>query len=216
MKKNLPVTGKEVVLDEKCTIISTKDIKGRITYANQEFTTICGFNEHELLGQSHNIMRHPDMPPEAFHNMWDTIQQGTPWRGIVKNRCKNGDHYWVDAFVTPVMDSNDQIVRYQSVRSRPTRQQIADAESLYGKLNRKEITSIPNKLKFGDISLMKRMMLVRLIISLLPVAGISLWANDIITAWSLAVLSLFTPIILIISLWLIHKTLVQPIRHIVY
>ncbi|HEA25543.1 MAG TPA: PAS domain S-box protein, partial [Ectothiorhodospiraceae bacterium] len=90
MKKNLPITGKEVQLSEESTIISTTDMKGRITYVNKEFINISGFSEDELVGQSHNVVRHPDMPAEAFKDLWETIQAGDPWRGIVKNRCKNG------------------------------------------------------------------------------------------------------------------------------
>lgn len=88
MKKNLPITGKEIKLGENNTIISTTDLKGQITYVNKDFKDISGFSEDELIGQSHNIIRHPDMPPEAFQNLWDTLKEGTPWRGIVKNRCK--------------------------------------------------------------------------------------------------------------------------------
>lgn len=80
---------------------------------------ISGFTEDELIEQSHNIVRHPEMPPEAFKDLWDTIKAGVPWRGVVKNCWKNGEHYWVDAFVTPVTDSSGQVIGYQSVRSRP-------------------------------------------------------------------------------------------------
>jgi len=97
MKRNFPVTGRENDYPDSITIISTTDIKGIITYANQGFIDIAGFSEEELIGKNHNIVRHPDMPPAAFQHLWDTIKAGQPWRGIVKNRCKNGDHYWVDA-----------------------------------------------------------------------------------------------------------------------
>ena len=102
MKKNLPVTNTEVLLDPDTTIISTTDLKGQITYVNEEFIQISGFEKDELIGKSHNIVRHPDMPPEAFADLWETIKSGKPWRGLVKNRCKNGDYYWVDAFVTQI------------------------------------------------------------------------------------------------------------------
>ena len=133
MKKNLPISGKEQDYSDKTTIISTTDIKGIITYVNQGFVEVSGFTEQELLGKNHNIVRHPDMPPVAFRDLWDTVKTGKPWRGIVKNRCKNGDHYWVDAYVTPLYEGG-KIVGYQSVRSKPKRVQIEGAEKLYKKL----------------------------------------------------------------------------------
>lgn len=134
MRKNLPVTNNERSFGEDITIISTTDTKGIITYVNQEFIEISGFTEEELIGQNHNIVRHPDMPPAAFKDLWDTVKSGRSWRGIVKNRCKNGDYYWVDAYVTPVYE-NGQLVGYQSVRTKPTREQIKNAQRLYGRLN---------------------------------------------------------------------------------
>lgn len=134
MRKNLPVTNNERSFGEDITLISTTDTKGIITYVNQEFIEISGFTEEELIGQNHNIVRHPDMPPAAFKDLWDTVKSGRSWRGIVKNRCKNGDYYWVDAYVTPVYE-NGQLVGYQSVRTKPTREQIKNAQRLYGRLN---------------------------------------------------------------------------------
>lgn len=135
MKKNLPVTDREVVLSEHEEIISTTDLKGVITSVNDVFIKISGFNTHELLGKSHNIVRHPDMPPAAFGNLWDDLKAGKPWRGIVKNRCKNGDYYWVDAFVTPTYE-NGQVVGYESVRVKPQPEHVARAEKLYADINR--------------------------------------------------------------------------------
>ena len=105
-----------------------------MTYANDTFIDISGFDRDELIGKSHNLVRHPDMPPEAFAWLWDTIKEGRPWRGIVKNRARNGDHYWVDALVVPVR-KNNQTTGYMSVRTQPTRDQIAAAETLYKQLN---------------------------------------------------------------------------------
>ena len=93
MKTNLPVTGVERDYPDDANILSTTDPKGRITYANAEFVEVSGFSEGELLGKSHNIVRHPDMPPAAFENLWSCLKSGKPWMGIVKNRVKNGDHY---------------------------------------------------------------------------------------------------------------------------
>jgi PAS domain S-box-containing protein len=133
MRINTPVTQDEYVLAEGETIVSRTDLKGRITYVNQDFIRASGFTEQELLGQPHNILRHPDMPPEAFADMWATLQAGQPWSGLVKNRRKNGDFYWVVANATPVAEG-DQVVGYMSVRTRPTREQIASAAQLYQRM----------------------------------------------------------------------------------
>ena len=156
MKKNLPVTQREVKLGDNEMIISVTDLKGRIQYVNDAFKKISGFSEEELIGTSHNIVRHPDMPPVAFKDLWDTIKLGESWSGIVKNRCKNGDHYWVDAFVTPVLDG-ETVTGYQSVRTKPSEEQIRAAEALYAKLNANPgITELPKKRSIFDISLNPR------------------------------------------------------------
>nr|WP_304747608.1 PAS domain-containing methyl-accepting chemotaxis protein [Rhodoferax sp.] len=111
-------------------MVSTTDLKGRITHCNEVFIELSGFTKEELLGQPHNLVRHPDVPEEAFRDMWDTLAQGMPWTGLVKNRRKDGDHYWVVANVTPVMDA-DRPVAYLSVRTEPSRDQIQAAEALY-------------------------------------------------------------------------------------
>ncbi|MBZ0105743.1 MAG: methyl-accepting chemotaxis protein [Sulfuricella denitrificans] len=133
MKINLPVSGIEKPFTSG-TIVSKTDLKGAITYANDAFIELSGFSREELIGKNHNLVRHPDMPPAAFAWLWNTIKTGQPWRGIVKNRCKNGDHYWVEAFVVPVKE-NGKIVEYMSVRSPPSREQISSAEALYRDLN---------------------------------------------------------------------------------
>jgi aerotaxis receptor len=119
MKINLPVTTNELMVDPVNPIVTKTDVKGSITYANRAFIEISGFTEAELLGKNHNIVRHPDMPPSAFADLWDTVKTGKPWRGIVKNRAKNGDFYWVEAYVTPITE-HGRIVGYMSVRSRPS------------------------------------------------------------------------------------------------
>jgi len=134
MKMNLPVTQREVDYPRDANIVSKTDLKGIVTYANSDFVNISGFTEEELIGKSHNLVRHPDMPSAAFEDLWKTVQSGKPWTGIVKNRCKNGDHYWVEAHVTPLYE-NGRMVGFQSVRKNPTRAQIAAAEKLYRRLN---------------------------------------------------------------------------------
>jgi len=102
MRNNQPVTQHELFLHPQRPIVTKTDLKGVITYANRAFIDISGFSESELIGQPHNVVRHPDMPPEAFDDMWQTIQAGHPWRGLVKNRSKQGGFYWLDAYVTPI------------------------------------------------------------------------------------------------------------------
>ncbi|MCB1800690.1 MAG: methyl-accepting chemotaxis protein [Gammaproteobacteria bacterium] len=133
MKKNLPVTDREVRIPSGAELVSSTDTKGVVTNANQAFVKTSGFTLDELVGTSHNIVRHPDMPPAAFANLWDTLKRGKPWMGIVKNRCKNGDYYWVDAFVTPSIE-NDKVVGYESVRVAPSATTVNRAQSLYQRL----------------------------------------------------------------------------------
>lgn len=133
MKENYPVTETEEPFPQGKYIVSKTDLKGTITYANDTFVEISGYTRDELIGHNHNVVRHPDMLPGAFGWLWETLKAGRPWRGIVKNRCKNGNYYWVDALVVPVL-KNDAVTGYMSVRTAPTRQQISDAEALYAKL----------------------------------------------------------------------------------
>lgn len=168
MKKNLPITNNENDFPESATILSTTDPKGIITYANQDFVDICGFSLDELMAQNHNIVRHPDMPPAAFDNLWDTIKTGAPWMGVVKNRCKNGDHYWVDAYVTPIMQNGD-IVEYQSVRHKAKRDWITRAEETYKSIN--EGTAIRALRK--NLSLNIKLLLIALF-ALFPILGLLL------------------------------------------
>jgi len=130
MRTNLPITQQEYVLPDGATIVSRTDLKGRITYVNDEFLVSSGFTEQELIGQAHNILRHPDMPEEAFADMWRTLQAGRPWTGMVKNRRKNGDHYWVVANATPLREGSS-VVGYMSVRTKAQREQVEAAETLY-------------------------------------------------------------------------------------
>src|SRR5450830_1107439 len=130
MRTNLPVTNHEVVLSDQFSIVSTTDLQGNITYANPYFVEVSGYSVQELLSAPQNILRHPDMPPEAFADLWATIRGGSPWTGMVKNRTKSGDFYWVLANVTPVYD-NGKAIGYMSVRIKPERNQVAQAEQIY-------------------------------------------------------------------------------------
>ena len=133
MKQNLPVSRNEIPFPRGRYIVSRTDLKGIITYGNDTFVAMSGFAREELIGKNHNIIRHPDMPAAAFRYLWDTLATGRPWRGIVKNRAKNGDFYWVDALVVPVRKEGGT-VGYMSVRTEPARPQVEAAETLYRQL----------------------------------------------------------------------------------
>jgi aerotaxis receptor len=134
MRNNQPVSGREFTFPADQTLISVTDLQGRITYCNKNFIAVSGYTEDELLGQPHNMVRHPDMPEEAFRDMWATIETGRPWSALVKNRRKTGDHYWVRANATPVRDG-DRILGFLSVRTKPSQQEIDAATALYAKMN---------------------------------------------------------------------------------
>ena len=163
MKVNLPVTETGKTLPGDSAIISTTDLKGRITYVNDTFKEISGFDEDELLGKSHNVVRHPDMPPAAFADLWQTLKAGRPWMGVVKNRCKNGDYYWVNAYVMPI-ERDGKVQEYQSVRYRPTQQSVERAERLYRALN---AGSLPRTLRLPRLTIERKIMLVLAGLSLL-------------------------------------------------
>jgi aerotaxis receptor len=133
MKINHPVTNRERHVTEQHNILSTTDLKGAITYINPDFIEISGFTDEELCGKNHNIVRHPDMPPAAFESLWRSVKAGAPWMGLVKNRCKNGDHYWIDAFVMPIQRDGVKF-EYQSVRTQAKREWVARAEPIYKRL----------------------------------------------------------------------------------
>lgn len=138
MRVNTPVTGQEIEVSAGANILSTTDARGHITHINDEFVAISGFTREELLGQAHNIVRHPDMPRAAYLQMWQRLQQGKSWLGAVKNRCKNGDYYWVRAYVIPILDNAGNILELQSIRARletPARQR---AERLYAGLSKNQ------------------------------------------------------------------------------
>jgi PAS domain S-box-containing protein len=154
LKTNLPVSQVENVVPHGLLIVSKTDLKGNITYVNDAFVEMSGFTREELIGKNHNIVRHPDMPPSAFKWLWDTMHEGLPWRGIVKNRCKNGDHYWVKALASPIKE-NSKIIGYLSVRTTPSRNEISTAEALYKQWNETgaAIGTKYDRYKFANLSL---------------------------------------------------------------
>jgi len=141
MRQNLPLTDREVPVMADRAIVSRTDLQGNIVYANPYFIEISGFSEGELIGAPQNIVRHPDMPPEAFADLWASIGSGTPWTGLVKNRCKNGDFYWVQANVTPIRD-NGRTLGYMSVRVKAEAEQIALAQHAYRALRQQADSGI--------------------------------------------------------------------------
>ncbi len=121
---------KEVFLDQDTIIVSQTDEKGIVIFANADFCKIAGYDLDELVGKQHNVVRHQDMPKWAFEDLWKTIKAGKIWKGIVKNKTKNGGFYWVNATVFPSRDV-DGTIRYISVRIKPTVEEIQNAENLY-------------------------------------------------------------------------------------
>jgi len=130
VRNNQPVTQREFDFSDHATLMSTTDVDSHITYANAAFIEISGFTPDEIQGQPHNLVRHPDMPKEAFADMWTTLKGGEPWTALVKNRRKNGDHYWVRANATPVVRAG-RLAGYMSVRTKVSREEIAAADKLY-------------------------------------------------------------------------------------
>ncbi|WP_053070575.1 PAS domain-containing methyl-accepting chemotaxis protein [Halomonas sp. PR-M31] len=133
MRNNQPITNQEYEIRDDQNLISRTDLKGRITYASPTFVEVSGFNQDELIGAPHNLIRHPDMPETAFANLWGTIKNGDIWIGMVKNRRKNGDHYWVRAHVVPIVE-NGEVQGYTSVRVKPTAKEKEYAEHTYERL----------------------------------------------------------------------------------
>ncbi|MEQ6885744.1 methyl-accepting chemotaxis protein [Salicola sp. Rm-C-2C1-2] len=134
MRQNLPVTDREVPVRDDRPLISSTNERGVIKYVNDAFVEVSGFREDELIDQPHNLIRHPDMPPTIFEHMWNHLKAGKPWMGLVKNRCKNGDFYWVSAYVTPIR-RNGRITGYESVRAKPKREWVDRANRVYARLN---------------------------------------------------------------------------------
>ncbi len=185
MRNNLPVTNVEYKLSDDCLIVSKTDPKGRITYYNQAFLDASGFTAQELMGQPHNIVRHPDMPAAAFQNMWDTLHAGRPWCGAVKNRRKNGDYYWVMASASPIWE-NGQLIGYMSIRSKLSAKLRAEAELVYAQMRAgtcKDYTvadgiirrrTVFDRLSFFTKTLKARLFtLVSVLVSVMTVVGVA-------------------------------------------
>ncbi|WP_434782862.1 methyl-accepting chemotaxis protein [Ferrovum myxofaciens] len=161
MKHNGPTTQREIDYAESEVFVSRTDLKGVITEANDSFVHISGFDRTELVGKSHNVVRHQDMPAWAFTDLWATVKSGNVWRGIVKNRAKNGDHYWVRATVSPIMQ-NGHIEGYLSLRKKPSRNEIFEAESLYRQYPGNDAPPVrwSPKRWFGGLTLQHKMQVI--------------------------------------------------------
>jgi len=200
MRLNQPVTQKNYDFPADQTLISVTDLKGRITYCNNNFIAVSGYSQDELLGQPHNLLRHPDMPEEAFRDMWYTIQDlGRPWSALVKNRRKNGDHYWVRANATPVRDG-DRTVGYLSVRTKPAAAEVAAADQLYATMRAEAASGkLVHVLRQGHVvrngwlpaltrrlrpALAGQVLLLTGLVALLPLGaaglGLPLWATAVL------------------------------------
>lgn len=153
----------EQLLQENDVLLSTTDTSSTIKYANPKFCEIAGFSSDELIGRYHNVVRHKDMPKGAFKNMWSFIEDGHSWMGPVKNRCKNGDYYWVNAYVTPIKDNQGNIFEYQSVRTKPERPVVNRAEKIYQKM----VDDQPvNLTRYDSTKLVLVMLLVTAVLSM--------------------------------------------------
>ncbi|TXT36284.1 MAG: aerotaxis receptor [Comamonadaceae bacterium] len=228
MRRNLPVTQTEINLSDQFAIVSTTDLQGNITYANPYFIEVSGFPLQELIGAPHNIVRHPDMPAEAFADLWATLKAGRPWTGMVKNRTRSGDFYWVLANVTPVYD-NGQAIGYMSVRIKPEREQVAQAERIYKEIREGN----PRKLrvengaavspgiwaKLHHLRLMTQLRLgFAVIVLALLLQGLNLLAPELFVGakgWLLAV----TGLALAASVWIVislQRRVLTPLAHVTH
>ena len=211
MKINMPVTNHEVKLQDGEELVTKTDLKGTITYVNPAFIEISGFSSEELLGKNHNVVRHPDMPAAAFKDLWDTLKLGRPWNKLVKNRCKNGDYYWVKANVTPVQ-KNGQVVEYMSVRTRPTEAEIAAAETAYASLNRDEI-KLPDPERIKTASLIRNTLLLAggAGLAMLLISGLGMAMGGGVGWLAAAAMTGFVTL-LIGTLFILKRQVLKPMR----
>lgn len=203
--------GKEREFSEGSTLISVTDLKGVIQYCNRDFIEMSGYSESELINANHNIIRHPDMPKAAFEDLWETIKADKPWQGMVKNRCKNGDYYWVEAYVTPVMQDGKKI-GYQSVRSCPTRKQVDDATTLYQTLNNDPQRKLPKPSFLDTIKVSTKMnaIITAIFISFLLV---QMSVDHLFSTDALHIASnLWVTLLLFLLLYIFNNDVAKPIQ----
>ena len=198
MKKNLPITDQEVEFPPGEEIISTTSLKGIITSFNDTFQKISGFEADELLHKNHNVIRHPEMPPAAFEDLWKAMKSNHHWMGIIKNRVKNGNHYWVDGYVSPIIE-NGEVTGYESVRTKPTRERVERAERVYRRLNNGQ--SAQDGHVFSRMGLKKRFILAH-VVSLILALGLShLLFSDSASLSAMTSLLIALAVFGLISIW---------------
>ncbi len=174
-RRNAQIINEEVVFDEAEELVSTTDLRGVITYANDAFCKVAGYSINELVGKNHNIVRHPDMPKAAFADLWQHLKAGEAWRGAVKNRCKDGRYYWVDAFVTPIYEKGEK-VGYQSVRRKLNPAYRQRAETFY-----RQVNSGQNKWAFAQALQRFKIPLFVIIAAFILLVGTKFyWANSLL------------------------------------
>ena len=219
MSRTPYITQNEHVLDEDITLMTTSDLQGNIVHANDFFVQVSGYELDELLTRPHNIIRHPDMPKQAFADMWATLKKGEPWTGIVKNRRKNGDHYWVRANIVP-MERKGVITGYMSIRTRATRQEIATVEPLYAAMNenrsQKKIFKgivLSKKWPF-HLSTLSTRWRIRLSMSMLFVLWIAAASLAGLQSIPLLIASLCTFVTLLIGNIFLERILASPLENI--
>ena len=183
----MPITNNEIVMKKNTILVTRTDLKGIITFANDAFVDISGYSREELIGSSHNIVRHPDMPPAAFEDMWRTLKKNRPWQGLVKNRTKSGDFYWVNANAMPLIEDN-VVKGYLSVRLPPERTDINSSSALYQKINAKKATLHPTGInalckKINEISLTNKLKLTAILFSI--ISGLLLYEYSKMAAYDL-------------------------------
>jgi len=159
MRENYPISGKEIEISPQHNILSTTHPDGKIKYVNQHFMHVSGFSKDQLIDQDHNIVRHPDMPAAAFEGLWDTVNNHDSWLGLVKNRCENGDHYYVSAFVTPIIKAG-KVFEVQSVRTKVPQEAIDRAEQVYPLLNQGKV---PTSIKDSSFTLTNKIVILQLV-----------------------------------------------------
>jgi aerotaxis receptor len=228
MRTNMPVTNAEYVLKDTETVVSKTDLHGNITYVNQDFVNISGFSEAELMGQPQNIVRHPDMPVEAFADFWRTLKNGKAWTGLVKNRCKNGDHYWVLANAAPIIE-NGKIVGYGSVRVKPSRDQVQAADSAYravkagdktlaiqeGKAVKRSRLPSASAIKTVSIKSVLALMVGAAVLQTAAIEALAVLsaetANQTTMNWLMAIAALSVPLVGLFT-WMMNRCVVAPLE----
>jgi aerotaxis receptor len=230
MRSNMPVSNVEYVLKDTETVVSKTDLHGNITYVNQDFINFSQFSEEELIGAPQNIVRHPDMPVEAFADFWRTLKSGKAWTGLVKNRCKNGDYYWVEANAAPIIE-NHKVVGYASIRTKPSREQVQAAEGAYRAIRagdkglKVEEGNAVRCYPYQFCNFLKAYSLKAVLwiaagsmAGLFAVMGVLAWAatneaNQQFTGWLMAIAALGVPLAALFAVFL-SRTIVRPLERV--